>query len=312
MSFRVTGNMMFSQLMSNMRTGMRTLGNLQEQMVTLRRINRPSDDPFGVAKAQSLRNDELDYRQYLSNMDQASSMLEFTAGVLQSMSGEIVNVRSKLMSALSPTIDQNGRDTIATEVNDILKSVIAEANSSFAGLYIFGGTNTDTQPFEVLRESGSGVEAVGFTGNAGVMRYIVGHGATIDVNENPIEVFMPRGEENSLMQTLVSLRQLLNNVDGLSEAAQAEELTKVFDQLDTIHSDVVRSLGRVGARASTLEMRRDLYMKAQIDLVSRRSDLEDADISDVALRLQNQQIVLQVILAGSSAVFNTNLIELLR
>ena len=54
MSFRVTGMMIFNNLMSNMRRGSQALGDLQEQMATMRRINRPSDDPAGASRAQSL------------------------------------------------------------------------------------------------------------------------------------------------------------------------------------------------------------------------------------------------------------------
>ncbi len=77
-------------------------------------------------------------------------------------------------------------------------------------------------------------------------------------------------------------------------------------------SDAVRAIGRVGTRSRSLRIRRDLYSKAEINSIARRSELEDADIADVALRLKNQQVIFQVVLAGSAAVYNSSLTEFLR
>jgi len=312
MSFRVTGTMMFNRLMVNMREATKTMADLQEQMVSLRRINRPSDDATGASRAQMMRSSENDYDLYNSNMDQARSMLDFTSGVLEAMSSGIVSARGKLLSAISPTADATSRNVVASEIDDMLKSLFAEANSSFGGVYVFGGTQTNTAPFELSRESAAGVEEVNFNGNSGRIRYLVGPTNVMEVNEDPVEVFMPRGEANGLFNTLIEIRKLLQNPENLSDGVLSEQLSQKIDEMDSVHNDVVRALGRVGTRSRSLQMRTDLYSQAKIGLVERRSEIEDADIADVALRLQNQQTILQVVLSSSSAVYNSNLMEFLK
>jgi len=312
MSFRVTGMMIFNNLMSNMRRGSQALGDLQEQMATLRRINRPSDDPAGASRAQSLRSGENDYKQYSNNIDGARSVLDFTAGVLETVSSEVVNVRVKLLSAINPASDASTKEMIASEINDILKSVIAAANSSFAGMFVFGGTQTGSSPFGISSESSAGIEEVTFHGNSGTISYVVGPTDTAEINENPREVFMRRGEANGLFDTLIEIRRLLQNPDNLSDGDQAARLSEMVGRVDQIHDDVSRGLGRVGTRSRALQVRRDLYEQAQISSAGRRSELEDADVADVAMRLQNQQTIFQLILAGGSFVFNSNLTQFLK
>ena len=202
MSFRVTSSMAYHRLMANIRQCTATLSDLQEQMVTLRRINRPSDDPLGAGQVQSLRSSENDYQLYMDNIDHARGVLDFTAGVLQNVSSEIVTVRSKLMEAINPVTDATSRAVIATEVNDILKSIVAEANSAYAGMAVFGGTQTAGTPFQIDAESGRGVEAVSFHGNSSRIAYTVGPDSTVEINEDPVEVFMPRGAASGLFETL--------------------------------------------------------------------------------------------------------------
>ena len=236
MSFRVTGMMIFSNLMSNMRRGSQALGRLQEQMSTQRRINRPSDDPAGASRAQSLLSGEHDYQQYSDNINEAKSVLDFTAGVLETISSEVVGVRVKILSAITPTSDASTREMIASEVDDVLKSIVAEANSSFAGMFVFGGTQTGSAPFEVSAESAAGVEEVAFHGNSGTIGYVVGPTDAAEINENPREVFMPRGEAEGLLNTLIEIRRLLQNPDNLTEGELSTKLSEVIERVDTTYS----------------------------------------------------------------------------
>jgi len=312
MSFRVTGNMMFRRLMSNVRTSSTELGVLQEQMVTLRRINRPSDDPTGISKAQILRNSENNYKQYITNINNARGLLDFTASTLESISEQLVSVRTKVMQAINPTADPVTKEVAAQEVDDILRSILGQANSTFAGMYIFSGTETNTPPFVIEHETYEGVESVEFRGNSQQMHYVVGPNHVVAINESPVAVFMPNGEEDGLFQTLIDIRRLLQNQEGLSDNEQARRLSESLANLDAVHDDVVRALGRVGARSKALQMRLDLYQMAQIGSTEMRSEIEDADVADVALRLQNKQVAIKVVLAGSSAIYNTSLLDFLK
>lgn len=312
MSFRITSNMMFKRLLSNVRTATSTLGDLQEQMVSLRRINRPSDDPAGASRAAALKTDEADYKQYMINIDSARGMLDFAASVLEAVSERIVAVRGKLMAAINPASDETSLDLAATEIDDILNSIIGQANTSFGGMFIFGGTQTNSPPFEIVAKGIGGIESVRYNGDSGRIRYLVGTGHLVEVNEDPVEVFMPRGEALGVFQSLIDIRKLLQNPDDLGTGDLGRKLSEKLSVVDDIHNDIIRALGRAGTRSRALQIRRDLYSKAQITAASQRSEIEDADIADVALRLQNQQVIFQVVLAGSAAVYSSNLMEFLR
>ena len=119
----------------------------QEQIVTQKRINRPSDDPAGMARVLDGRSTVAAIDQYVENIKQGKTRLEITETTLEQVD-ELVQQAWKLAQANSgDEITDEQRALAAEKVKGIYDHVMQLANSRFGGRYMFAGYQTDTAPF---------------------------------------------------------------------------------------------------------------------------------------------------------------------
>ena len=122
------------------------LSTALQQISTGLRVNQPSDDPAAAANY-------VVSTAATANVDQYTSNVTTLLPQMQTADSAISSVVTALNSAITlGTEGANGTDTtqrpaIATQVASVLSSVIAQANTSYQGVYIFGGSATSTPPF---------------------------------------------------------------------------------------------------------------------------------------------------------------------
>lgn len=130
-----------------MQQSQQALSTALQQVSTGLRVNQLSDDPAAAAKMVVSLAASANVDQYTSNV---SSVLP----QLQTADSAISSVVTSLNSAItSGTAGANGtesaanRQSLATQVESVLSSVITQANTSFQGTYVFGGSASSTPPF---------------------------------------------------------------------------------------------------------------------------------------------------------------------
>jgi flagellar hook-associated protein 3 FlgL len=138
--------------------------DVQGQLGTGRRIQRPSDDPTGAARI-------LDYARRMEELEQdrrnilaGKSALESAAGDLQAIADVFHTARERVVQGVSGTLDADDRAAIAGEMDQLLAAILGFANSRDHSGYVFAGSRTDTQPF--VRKTGpDGIERVVYAGD---------------------------------------------------------------------------------------------------------------------------------------------------
>src|SRR5690242_15840742 len=103
MGTRITQNMMNTQLMRNLNSNMRRMDNSQNQLATGRRINKPSDDPVGIAFALRYRSEIAANEQYESNANAAVSWMDYTDVTLNQAGSVLQRVRELTVQAANGT-----------------------------------------------------------------------------------------------------------------------------------------------------------------------------------------------------------------
>jgi len=130
-----------------MQQSQQALATATQQLATGLRVNQLSDDP--AASANMVRS-----LAYSANVDQYTSNVSSVLPQMQTADSAISSIVTSLNSAITlGTEGANGTESsanrieIANQVQSILSSVIAQANSSFQGVYVFGGSDSTTPPF---------------------------------------------------------------------------------------------------------------------------------------------------------------------
>ena len=153
---RVTENMKYSLLTSNLSSVQDRCSELMLQLSTQKRINRPSDDPAGMSSVMNYRDMLASMEQYGRNIDGCTSWLNMTESTLSSVNDILVKVQETAISQASATATAATREQAAAALQPLIDQVLSLANTKLGDSYIFSGTKTGTKPFEA--------EAAGYTG----------------------------------------------------------------------------------------------------------------------------------------------------
>lgn len=132
--------------MRSVATSSEQLLKAQERVASMKRMNRPSDDPIGMSKVLDYRKRIASIDQYVRNIASAKIQVETTVTSLEDVH-ELLNDAKDIAITQYSADDASGRETAAREVAGIYDRVRDIANTRLGGSYIFGGYDTDTLPF---------------------------------------------------------------------------------------------------------------------------------------------------------------------
>ncbi len=142
------------------------LGALREQAMTGLRLNRYSDSPALVPAALSAARQVEQFETYLENIKQARAALNIGVNTLQEMTDLLNRAQQLGLEAAQSSNDSASLEALATEIDMIVDQMLRLANVKHAGRYIFGGAQTQTEPFVVLERDDSGKpKRIGYQGS---------------------------------------------------------------------------------------------------------------------------------------------------
>ena len=144
---RATGSQVIRQTLFDLNHVTEQLAKDQRQLSGGKAINQPEDDPFGAGRALFLRGEVGDVQQFQRTINEGTAWLETTDIALNNVTGAVQRLRELVVQAANGTNDQGGLDAIKAEVAQLKESIREQANSTFAGRYIFSGTTTTTKPY---------------------------------------------------------------------------------------------------------------------------------------------------------------------
>src|SRR6185312_1264729 len=151
---------------------------------TGKRINQPSDDPVGAARALDMSHLIADAAQYQRNITSANARLGLEEQSLANTGNVLGRVRTLLLQAANGSQTDDTRGDIAAEMVQLRQQLLGQANSKDGqGEYIFAGNRTGTQPFA---SQGS----VSYMGDAGQRMVAAGPGLQVATGDPGSAVFM--------------------------------------------------------------------------------------------------------------------------
>ncbi|MHB1057539.1 MAG: flagellar hook-associated protein FlgL [Rhodanobacter sp.] len=145
---RVSTSWIQQQSVGSMMDRQSDLSDINTQLSTGKRINQPSDDPVGAARALDLSHLTADTAQYQRNITTANARLGLEDQSLSNVSDVLGRVRTLLLQAANGTQTDETRGDIAAEMVQLRQQLLGQANSKDGqGEYIFAGNRTGTEPF---------------------------------------------------------------------------------------------------------------------------------------------------------------------
>lgn len=299
---RVTSNLLVRDQLTALQTSAQAMARAQARLTSGKRIGAASEDPVGSRDVMATDGRLRAITQYRRGLETAKGRLGMQDEVMSQVSALLTRAQELTVAAATDTIDANARSTIGKEVEGIFHELVALANTSIEGEYLFGGHRSTERPFDV---TGTGTTlAYTTTGAAGDRPIEIDAGRTIVPTDDGATLFLDTG-------VLDSLRDLAVELAGPASAgnttlrAVGRSVTQAFDR-------VQERVGALGSRAGTMDLVGANLDAFEGSLQAFRSSVNDIDFEQAAVELISRQNAYQSALLASSKVLGLNLSDYLR
>lgn len=303
---RVTSSMVQRNILADLNSLDGKLSATQERAASGKQITKPSDDPFGAGRAMMLRQSLSTNDQQQSDVNDALGWQEATETALSSITDAIQRASDLVNQGSSDTADPTSRSAIADELEQILKGVKADANTTYNGAYIFAGTATTTAPYvDGTDDTYQGDQGGLDPSTPGVVRSI-GPGVSMTINSVGQEILGDGGSDGKLLSTL---RKTIDDLrSGNGDALRGDDLTAIKANLDQVLG--VRS--RNGAQTNRLQSALDRLQQVQQTATKQLSDTEDADFAQTITDFSQQSAAYQAALRAGASIVQVSLLDFLK
>jgi len=308
MSFRVTPHIFSLHALQGMQTHSASLANLQQQASTGLKLLRPSDAPGDAARVLAENARAARFDTDLANMRDARTMLD--QSVSQLLEANRLFVRAKEIALEgNQTTSADGIEVLAQEVDSLLERLIIIANTEDEGRYLFAGTRDGASPFVENPAPGQGVS---YVGSSERFRIPVGKAIAVDAAFSGAEIFLDASQSLNAFKALSDLRDDLRNTRNLSSGDLSAAMSQRIADVDRHRENILHFVGEQSVELKNLETLRRRAEDLQLEAHRVVSELESADIAEVALKLQEEQNLMQFTLASSVAVIQQSILDFLR
>jgi flagellar hook-associated protein 3 FlgL len=265
----------------------------QEELSSGKALTKPSDNPFGTSRALLYSSDLAANQQYQSNAGEINSWLTTTDTALSSMNDDLGRVRDLVLQGANGSLGQTDRDAISTELGQLADSIKSEANTQYAGSYVFSGTATGTAPFTV-----GGADT--YAGNSSTISRELGPNVSMQVNVTGDTVVSP---------ILTAIRQA--QTDLAAGGTTGNLGTSDLNAIDAAQNTLSEQQAVVGASQNRATLATSRLQQLQEATTSQLSNVQDADIAQVMIQFSQQSSVYQAALRAGASLIQPSLMSFL-
>jgi flagellar hook-associated protein 3 FlgL len=261
-------------------------------------VNEPSDNPTAAALLVE-NNDEATFNTgYLQNLTTINGQLSSADSTLSSVGSALQQALSLGVEGANGTLSDADRAAIAEQLQGIQSQIISLANTSYQGLYLFGGTVTGTPPYAANGADPSGVT---YHGNSDVNQVSVGPGYQIAINQPGSQLFSAAGGNNVFLAVNNLIESLQSN-SGVEAAVTA--LNTASSYLSTQRVFYGNTMNQIQSQTTYLNA-------AKLQIAQQQNTLGGVDMAAAANNLAQSQTDTQAALEAISKVSQNNLFDYL-
>jgi flagellar hook-associated protein 3 FlgL len=335
--------MAYDRTRGNIQSNLEKLYNANEQLSTGMRINRPSDDTIGITKVLDYKVEINSNTQYLRNMDDAKSYLEFSETALSSITDNLTRINELLTGAVSGQTNATDRQSYAQEVSVITDQMFSLSNSKIRNRYVFSGYKTDTQTFASLNnayinQGDANYIKVDISRTAHVTENVTASDAfaygisatqTIRLSSGKFAHYIPTAGATTItvrigdssdptVMTGVDQFSYSNYMDigqQVSDALNNNNTDRLFALMKSVQSSMEKNIqvrSTVGARLNVLDSAYSNNENTTLFLQQVKSNTEDADTAQTISDVSKAELALQSLRQSSMQMLQQSLLDFLK
>ncbi len=269
-----------------------------QQVSSGQRVNVPSDDPTASALLVRTLSESDAVGQYTKNASAALGQAQAADSAISSVVALLTQAVTLGTQGANGTNTTANRQVLATQVQGILASVAAAANTNYQGQAVFAGT---AQPAAAFVPDGSGGYSYQGDGNSRSIQ--IGTSGSVQVSIPGSQLFTsPSGN------VLASIGQLAAALNGGSSSAigtATAGVTTALNYLTAQHAVYGSSINQITAQESYLS-------QEKITLSTQATNLVGIDTATAAVNLSRAEAQNSAVLAAAAKSFPETLLDYLK
>jgi flagellar hook-associated protein 3 FlgL len=275
--------------------------DLASQLSSGLRVASLSDDPAAATQSIELGSQITRVDTYIQTAASQSAMLQVTDSALGEAVTQLTSAISLAVQVTNGTLNSANQQALTQQLTGIRDQLLALANTSYRGQYLFAGSQGSTKPFTL--DTTTTPANVSYAGDTLVQTIETPGGQTIQTNL-PGSVIFGSGTSGALGALNQLIADITSGAPSSSLAADSAALTNALDQVSTQRSLLNGSL-------STIQSTSNYAQTQEAQLKAQQSSLVAADPATVATQLKSNQLQYQALLSVITALQKVNLFDYL-
>jgi flagellar hook-associated protein 3 FlgL len=273
----------------------------QTELTTGLKINVVSDAPDQISTLLQTRSDLSQAQQITSNLGIVTTEVNSAETALQSAVSLVDSAQSLGTQGASDLASSDTQQNVADQLGTILQQLVAAANTTVGGRYIFSGDSDQQVPYTIDLTQTSPISA--YQGSAATRQIQTSNGSQIAVSLTAQTIFDSPDATQNVFTSINNLRETLLN--GGSAASVSSALADVQTS-DTYLNQQLAFYGNVQDEVSSAS---NNAQNNETQLQTQLSGIQDADEAAAITQLTEGQTAQQAALVSRAQLPKTTLFD---
>lgn len=301
---RVTQSMLSGNMLHNLNNSYGRMSELQDQLNSGSKINRPSQDPVIAVKSMGYRRDLGKVEQFTRNMNEVNTWLDSTDDAMSQLEASIHRVHELTVDAANDTKTPADRQAIAAELKQVHAHIRDLGNTEVSGTYIFSGTNTHSPLFKSDGTMNTVNELPGLEDDVKIEIY---DGVQLAVNTKPSAMFEKIDD---------AMKKIIKAVE--KDDSNGQEIGNLLGIINdesnpvSMRVAVLNEHAKVGALQNRAEIMQDRLDIREIMIKTQMRDNESVDYSKAITEMVTHESIHQAALSVGARIIQPTLVDFMR
>jgi len=303
MSDRITGAMLSDSTLRDINSSLAALERTSNELSSGKSILEASDNPYGTSRAIELQSQLDGLSGFAKNTEDGSAWTNTSESAMANIGEVVQRVRTLLVQASNGSLNAGDLQAIATQVTQLTESVKQDADTQYAGQYVFAGTQTTTRPYA----PGENDE---YQGDEGTIARSIGPGASIAINAN-VSSLLGNGQESKDGKLLDTLRTIVQHLGEATPEARAALDSSDLKSLDENFETLTQLQAATGSAHDQLQTAASRIESLQSSITAVLSSTENADYAATSLAYSNERASYEAALRAGATIIQESLLNFL-
>lgn len=288
---RVTSALTNSNLVFSMQKSYSNYAKLTTQLSSGKKINSMLDDPTQSVNLVNSKRELTRIDTWNNNIKSLKNEIGQATDTLDLLIESGQRAKDLATSVSNNIYNKGSLKAVKDELEQIIGSVVSNANTKYDGKYIFSGTNTQTQPYSIeyaVDNNGNktdeivGIKYNGTDKNGDWKRSLeIADGVFQQGNVLGIEALgeYSNGSFEGIMGCLMEFKNTVSDILENKAGVDYSDISKLLDKFITSIDRVAQSSSKLGGISNKLDMAQNSLENNSMNLKDKISGIEDLDLT---------------------------------